>query len=364
MPRGESERKSAEAALFREIVDQFVARPLHPAADIEQFETLAGGFIEMLDTDVVAERAIELCRHPDTPSGVIARLLDKGGRVARIAIEYAPAIHAGLARALAEHGSVELAVAIARRSSLERKIIACLASRGESEVLCALAANRRVHLDQAARRALLQAARDDLRLARILLDRADLGLDPEALFLAADSGERSRILLGAATLAIVANGPEYIARPAPALAEEIDACAVARDFERLADALAEALDCRKSRARAILADRGGEALALALVALCVSEDTAIRIFLGAEREKPDVERIRSLVALMRSTPPRAAQRLVAAMTGSLRPEKERAAASARPGAAETKRRRKPKRRAAEAKARAIGVDASSKGSAP
>ncbi|WP_159730793.1 DUF2336 domain-containing protein [Methylosinus sp. Ce-a6] len=351
MPRGESDKRNAEAALFREIVDQFVARPLHPAADIEQFETLAGGFIDVLDTDVVAERAVELCRHPDTPRGVIARLLDKGGRVSRIAIEYAPAIHAGLARALAEHGSAELAVAIARRSSLERKIVACLASRGESEVLCALAANRRLHLDQASRRALLQAARDDPRLARILLDRSDLGLDPEALFLAADPGERSRILLEATTRALIANGPEHVARPSPALAEEIDACAIARDLEGLAEALAEALDCRKSRARAILMDRGGEALALALVALCVSEDTAIRIFLGADRDAPDVERIRSLVALTRSTPPRAAQRLVAAMTGSLRQEKERAAAaSARPGAVETKRRRKPKSQAAKAKA--------------
>jgi len=351
MPRGESERRKPQAVLFREIVDQFVARPLHPAADVEQFETLASGFIEVLDADVVAERAIELCRHPDTPRGVIAQLLDKGGRVSRIAIEYAPTIHSGLVRALAEHGSAELAVAIARRSSLERKIVGSLASRGESEVLCALAANRRLHLDQAARRSLLQAARDDLRLARILLDRADLALDPEALFLAADSGERSRILLDAATRALVSNGPEHVARPVPALAEEIDACAIARDFEGLAEALAEALDCRKSRARAILMDRGGEALALALVALSVCEDTAIRIFLGAERDAPDVERIRSLVTLMRSTPPRAAQRLVAAMTGSLRQEKERAAAaSARPGAAEQKRRRKPKNQAAKAKA--------------
>jgi uncharacterized protein (DUF2336 family) len=351
MPRGESENRKAEAALFREIVDQFVARPLHPAADIEQFETLVGGFIDVLDADVVAERALELCRHPDTPRGIVARLLDKGGRVSRIAIEYAPVIHAGLVRALAEHGSAELAVAIARRSSLERKIVAGLASRGESEVLCALAANRRLHLDQAARRSLLQAARDDLRLARILLDRADLAVDPEALFLAADSGERSRILLEAATQALVSNGPEYVARPAPALAEEIDACAVARDFEGLAEALAEALDCRKSRARAILMDKSGEALALALLALGVCEDTAIRIFLGSERASPDVERIRSLIALMRSTPPRAAQRLVAAMTGSLRQEKERAAAaSARPGALEQKRRRKQKSQAAKAQA--------------
>ncbi|CAN2535205.1 hypothetical+protein [Methylocapsa aurea] len=351
MPRGESERRKAEAVLFREIVDQFVARPLHPAADVEQFETLASGFIEMLDADVVAERAIELCRHPDTPPGVVAQLLDKGGRASRIAFEFAPAIHAGLARALAEHGPAELAVAIARRASLDRKIVGSLASRGESEVLCALAANRRLHIDQAARRSLLQAARDDQRLARILLDRGDLALDPEALFLAADAGERSRILLEAATRALVANGPEHVARPSPALAEEIDACAIARDLEGLAEALAEALDCRKSRARAILMDRGGEALALALVALAVGEDTAIRIFLGAERDAPDVERIRSLVALMRSSPPRAAQRLVAAMTGSLRQEKERAAAAAaRPGAAEQKRRRKPKSQAAKAKA--------------
>lgn len=322
MPLGDSERQKADAALFRAIVDQFIARPLHPCADIDEFETLASGFIEMLDADSVAHCAFDLCRHPETPASVVARLLEKGGEAARIAFEFAPAIHLEVLRATAEHGPVELASAIARRSALERKVVSILASRGESEVLCALAANRRAHLDQAARRALVQAGRDDRRLARILLDRADLAVDAEPLFLAATKDERSKIIVEASARVLEGSAPENAFRPQASIAAAIEACAIVRDFEALADTLTDALDCRKARVRAILADSGGEALALALLALGASEDAAIRIFLGAGRNAQDIERVRSLVALMRSTPPRAAQRLVAAMTGSVRQDKD------------------------------------------
>jgi uncharacterized protein (DUF2336 family) len=327
-----NQRQKSNVALFKAIVDQFVARPLHPSGDIEQFETLASGFIDMLDADGAGECALALCRHPETPASVVAKLLDKGGRAARVAFEFAPTIHPGLARATAEHGPAEFAAAIARRPGLERKIVTALASRGESEVLCALAANRRSHLHHAARRALVQAGRDDLALARILLDRKDLSLDPEPLFLAADACERSLVIVEASARALAASGPENLSRPPQAVAEAIAACALARDLDALEDVLAEALDCRKARARAILADPGGEALALALLVLGASEDDAIRIFLGAEREAPNVERVRSLVSLMRSTPPRAAQRLVAAMTGSIRQEKDQARRAEAPGA--------------------------------
>lgn len=356
MPLGKSQRQKTDAALFRAIVDQFIARPLHPSADIDQFEKLASGFIEMLDADSAADCAPDLCRHPETPASVVARLLEKGGKAARITFEFAPTIHLEVLRATAEHGPVELATAIARRSTLERKVVSILASRGESEVLCALADNRRAHLHQAARRALVQAGRDDLRLARILLDRDDLTLDVEPLFLAATKAERSQIVVEASARVLAASAPENAWRPAMSIAAEIEACAIARDAEALAAVLAEALDCRKSRVRAILADASGEALALALLAFGASEDAAIRIFLGADRGAQDVERVRSLVALMRSTPPRAAQRLIAAMTGSVRQEKDATRRAALSDGGQTQPlaqslRRKPRKRELGAKVR-------------
>jgi uncharacterized protein (DUF2336 family) len=346
MPQGGIERRRADAALFRAIVDQFVTRPLHTEGERDRFETLVRGLVPTLDPGAVADCAADLCRHPETPPGVIAELLDVGGRAARVAFELAPSIHPELARVTAEHGPAEVAAAIARRASLDRKIVAILASRGESEVLCALAGNRRAHLDQTARRALAQVARDDLRLARVLLDRADLSLDPEPLFLAAGAQERQAIVLAATARALASPAPEMSARAQPQIVAAIEACALARDLAGLADALAEGLDCRKSRARAILGDAGGEGLALALLVIGVGEDAAIRIFLGAEPETANVERVRGLVALMRSTPPRVAQRIVAAMTGAARPEKERTPLPHRAQAAEIGRagRRNGKRR--------------------
>jgi uncharacterized protein (DUF2336 family) len=347
MSHGKSDRFSADAAMLRAIVGAFVARPLHSQSDLDQLEKLACGLIQLLDAESVADCAAALCGHPETPPGVFAALLEKGGIAARIVLERAPSLHPAFVRVTAEHGPAELAAAIARRGTLDRKLVAVLASRGESEVLCALAANRRIHLDQAARRALAQMGRDDLRLARILLDRDDLALDVDLLFLAANARERCAILLEASARALAWGGPEAIGRPAPHIVARIRQCARERDRDGLAAALAEGLDCRKARTRAILADPGGEALAVALLALGVDEDVAIRIFLGAERAAPDVERVRALVALMRSVPPRAAQRLVAAITGAARPERVAASVRLQPSEIPLRRKKARRRRGAE-----------------
>ncbi|ATQ67516.1 MULTISPECIES: DUF2336 domain-containing protein [Methylosinus] len=348
MFHGESERFSA-AALLGAIVGRFVAHPRQSPSDLDQFEKLACGLIELLDAEAVADCAADLCAYPETPPGVFTALLEKGGRAARMVLERAPSLHAGLLRVTAEHGPAELAAAIARRETLDCRMIVVLASRGESEVLCALAANRRIHLDQAARRALAQRGRDDLRLARILLDRDDLSLDVEPLFLAADARERCAILLAATSRALSCGGPEPVSRPAPQILARIRQCARARDPDALAGALAEGLDCRKARTRAMLADPGGEALALALLTLGVDEELAIRIFLGAERAAPDVERVRALIALMRSIPLRAAQWLVAAITGAARPDRVVTPACQRVSVSEVgpARRKKGRRRGAE-----------------
>jgi len=317
-------RREVDGAMLRVIVEQFGERTTHPRSDVEQFERLAHGLIDMLDAESVAGVARPLCLHPETPPSLIARLFEKGGACARVAFEFAPNAPARDLIATAEHGSTELAAAIARRADLDRDVVAALASRGEPEVLRALAANPTPRLDPAVRHALLVAARDDLALARLLLDRVDLDVDARPLFLAARRDERVAILLGESRDVLAAATADAPC-PDPAFALRLERLALARDRDGMAAVLADALDCRKSRARAIVLDEGGEPLALALLALGVGLDAATRVFICLEPAiAHDPNRVRALRAIMRSTPPRAAARVVAAIAGSSRPEREAA----------------------------------------
>lgn len=323
MRSGIDRRTSVDAKLLHVVVAQFVGREMHPPGDVEQFERLALGLIDALDAESVAMAAPALCRHPETPGAIIARLFDKGGACACAAFEFAPEVARPDLLARAEYGPFDQAEAIARRAGIDRELAGVLASRGESSVLRALAANPHAIFDHQARRALMLAGRDDPGLGRILLDRTDLDFDPEPLFLAAARDERMGIVLDACRAALAASAGEIAPRAEPAVVARLEAAAIARDLDAFAAVLADALDCRKGRARAMAADAGGEPLVLAFAALGVPAGAATRILLcGAPQIAHDHMRLRALLALMSSTPPRAAAQIVAAVTGSQRVERE------------------------------------------
>jgi uncharacterized protein (DUF2336 family) len=317
-----SQRRIVNASLLRAVIDQFAERATHPIGDIEQFEKLALGLIEIVDAEIVANLARPLCFNPETPPAIFAQLYDKGGPCARLAFEYAPTLPRADLLATAEHGPADFALAVARRRDLDRDVVAALASRSERAILRALAANRAAHLDAAARRALTLAARDDIPLARLLLDRDDLEIDPEPLFLAATRLERMAIVLNACRRALA--GGRIEKRPAdPAFVERLEEAALRRNRDAMAGLLADALDCRKDRARAILLDSLGEAQALTYAALGVHVDAATRLLICADPSiSHDADRVRSLRALMRSTPQRAAMRIVCAIAGIARADKD------------------------------------------
>ncbi|WP_457796256.1 DUF2336 domain-containing protein [Methylocystis sp. S23] len=322
MQSEKSPRRIVDASLLRAIVDQFVERPTHPIGDVRQFEQLALGLIDIVDADSVARVARPLCFHAETPRSIFARLLEKGGACAELALEFSPETPRDGLLATAQLGAPALACALARRKDLDREMVDALAQRGEPEVLRALAANWSAHLDQAARRALMQAARDDRTLARILLDRDDRAIDPEALFLAATRLERTGIILNACRRALSSGLPE-IQRAETAFVRRLEGAAARRDRDAMAGLIADALECRKERARAIVSDASGEALALALAALGVDPDAAVRIFLCADPAiSHDTDRVRALVALTRSTPQRAAMQIVAAVAGAMRGDRD------------------------------------------
>ena len=266
MLSGERKRQGAIRELLQRIVEQFVVREGRGQTELRQFERLAGDLIDVTDSEIVATIAEPLCRHPDTPPALIRRFFDRGGDCARIAFEFAPSPPVADIIAKAAHGSAELAAAIARRSELPREAIGVLAARDEGVVLYALAANRRIHLDTGALRALMYVARDDQQLARVLLNREDLDVDPESLFSRRrETSERGscRPRAGRRLSTELATSGVRDAQ----LAARLEALAAREERDATISLVADALDARKSRVRKIFLDEGGEALALTYVAL-------------------------------------------------------------------------------------------------
>ncbi|WP_292531332.1 DUF2336 domain-containing protein [Methylocystis sp.] len=319
----DKQRRIVDASLLRATVDQFVERSMHPAADIRQFEKLALGLIDIIDSETVARVALPLCFHSETPPSIFARLFEKGGAAAALAFQFAPKLARRDMMAAAEQGPAQFAAAIARRRDLDRETMLALATRSEGEVLRALAGNLSAHLDSASRRALVMAARDDLALARMLLNRDDLDLDPEPLFLAASRLERMAIVLNAAREILASGATEAPLRADVDFVAKMEAAARRFDRGAMAVLLSEALECRKDRARAIVVDHLGEAFALALNAIGVPLEAATRILFSASPSSgQNADVVRALIGLIRSTPQRAASRIVGAVTGAARSECE------------------------------------------
>jgi hypothetical protein len=322
MPSDHSPRQTENVALLRAIVGGFVARPTHPVADARQFEQLALGLIDLLDAEAAAAVLRPLLIHPEAPEAVFERLRDKGGACAALAVELAPRVTS--ADLIAALGQPELSRAAARRGDLNPASMSALALRGDMETLRALAANLALRFDPPARRALLRAARDDRGLARLLLDRGDFDAERATLFLAATRAERRAIVIDARRSAR-ARGLHEEPAVHPAMVDRFETAALRGDRAEMGMILVEVFNCEKERARALLLDRQGEPLALALAALGVSPAKATRIFRSAGALiSHDAIRVRGLVAMARAIPRAVAAELIAAMTGADKDEREAA----------------------------------------
>ncbi len=314
-PSGRSDDRRRDESLLEAIVAQFVAREAHPAPDIRQFEELALGLVDRVEAAVALRLTAPLCGHSDTPPGILSRRRE---------------LEAGRGKDGLE--------AVASEPRPWRDAVASRLSAQDLSILRERAADLTVKFDPAACAALVRAARDDRALARILLDRDDLDIDPAPLFLAATRLERLAIVLDACRAAIAGGCGASI--PAdPDLVARFERAAIDRDRAAMAAIVANTLECNPDRARDILDDRSGEALALLLVTLGFDATTGARIFLCSDRAiSHNAHRVQKLMALMRATP-QAAAAVIAAITGETR----HGVATARRTSAREENRPQPRR---------------------
>jgi uncharacterized protein (DUF2336 family) len=303
--------------LLRVITDQFVSQPRHPARDIGQYEELARQLIADVDVPTALAVARRLGGHPDAPAAIIEKLLDKDTEVAAALFEVgAPVDRAKLAEH-AEWGSLAEATAIAGRRNLDANTATALARRLESEVLCALAANKDAPLDAHSVSYLVQRGRTDRELGLVLLARTDLTFDRSTLFLLANSEQRAEVL-AAARLGGSSGGRER--QPASHDVGAMADLAAAQKWTHFAIELATRLGCNPRGVQEIIRDKSGEPLAVALAALGMDPADAARIFLSSE---PDIahsmDRIRVLTRITSDLTVPAARRVLSAMLGQSLP---------------------------------------------
>jgi uncharacterized protein (DUF2336 family) len=300
--------------LLRVVTNQFVSKRQHPVADIRQYEELALQLIPQADIPSAVVVAKHLGAHPEAPPRVIEKLLDKAPEVAAALFATPIKIDGGKLAERAEWGSVAEALAIAGRSNLDARTVAGLARRQETEVLCALAANKDAPLDAPATSFLLQRGRTDRELGYVLLARTDLAIDKSVLFLLANAQQRADMLAAGCNADHGARGghKRVPQRDLDSLAD----LAAAQKWGLFAIELAMRLGCDPRGVQEIIRDKSGEALAVGLAALGMQPADAVRIFLSSEPGiAHSVDRIRMLTRIASDLSVNAARHLLSAMLG-------------------------------------------------
>ena len=301
--------------LLRVLVDMFARRAHHAPDDLAQFEDMIGRLLDDADAEVRESVANTLSAHTAAPRALIERFLAEGGDIAAAALRHAR-VEPDVMLGAAAWGTGGMAVAVAGRGDLTPEIVACLADRPEIEVLRALASNALAPIGRDSFRYLVRRARGDDALGRALLTREGHPADRAPLFLLANTDQRSSILLAARCEDL---GPESLRlRPTSEEAAallRVERAILSPDRDGFDVALADALGARLDDVWRIIDDPRGEPLALALAAIGAPPELAARVFiLSGPAIGHSVMAVRSLTALVESTPLRTAARLVAAMT--------------------------------------------------
>lgn len=310
---GRAQSLDFEGVAARVATDRFLALAPPDAADIARYEALMLGAAPHLDAATAQRIATQLAPCAFAPQGVLARLVALGPEAAAPILEFAPALPAQLLAARAAEGEAREAAAIARRADLDRNIVGVLARRLEGEVLQALAGNARASLDRGALIALTQRARLDLELGRLLLSRDEPAIERTVLFLSADSDMRRRILLDAARAS--PGRPSDLPAVFDAIRIEAVGAAATGDATRFSSIVARALRVARATIDRLVADEGGEPLALMFAALGLA---------AAESERPMLALRRDLAAALADpasgprfalqASPRIATSIIAALT--------------------------------------------------
>lgn len=305
-------RADARVRLFDLHAELFVNAPSRDRETLRAFEALALGFMPRLDVATLARAARMLAPCEDTPAAVLAYLFQRSAETRGIVLDLAPALPPPVADLLIGSGR---ASDLAARPGLDAWTQERLVVMEDAAVDDRLAANHRVALGGPSLQRLIARAASHPPLAKALLARPDLSLaDEAALYLAAEPARRARIRER------IEASAAFRRRTLPRLGRpETDALvtqAAAGDLPSFEAALSQGFGLAGDVPWRLLRPERQDLLALALAALAVEEEAAMRIFLTLH---PVIAHpVRSVFALAETfggVPPATAVVLVEAILG-------------------------------------------------
>ena len=306
--------------LLGSIVDLFASHLHHNPDEIQQFEAAVEGLLPHTSEDIRIRAAERLADYPYLSPRTLDAFLAMGGMVAAPFL----ARSVGLTRAqiaeIAREGEPEAACQIARRIDLDATLVGLLCARMEIEVLRILAHNLMAPIEKSDFEGLARQARFDQTLAKSLCRRAR---DPQwvmPLFLTASPLQRDSIILAARRASLGEPMPEPLTDDELALAHELLKAASDRNLDEASWLVAKTAGCTTTLARDIIADAGGEPLALVLAILRVDPLSAAQILTKLDAPPlRSADRVQKLVDLACDTPRSSAERVLREIVGLATP---------------------------------------------
>lgn len=308
--------------LLRVLTDMFVSAPHCTESDSARFTELAAHLIDQVDGETRHQIAEKLGPCPATPRVIVDKLITCEPRAADKIISLSPALTGEDLWTLATDGGPITTAAIAKRSDLDRDLMRYLLHKGYSLVAEMLAANLHAPLDRDAVASLAACADNPQDMGRVLSTRSDVDaawLAP--FFLDLDAATRVRIVEAVVAEIQTARISPREAHVVAATADldALEQAALSRNTIEMADRLQALFGFDAPIAARMVADPGGDALALSLIASGMAADQAGRILMFVCPQAASVSQMRHLTLMLETVPRIAATRLVRAMSRTAAP---------------------------------------------
>ena len=260
--RDQARNFGPKASLLQVIVDQFLSRPCHPLGDIKEFEHLVLGLLESIDSRMADEILQPLILHHDAPVSLFKKtLLFDNVELSKNEKE---------SRKLTEVNSTYMPD---RPMSQFNDV--------DNNLLREYASDLNFHFCPSFVNVFIEAARDDIFLARILLERNDPEIEAKALFLAASRLERLGIIR---ELSIKkTEQKERRCEVKSSFVKEVSCLARLHDVDGLAAIFSQSIACRPDRLRAIIVDRSGQSFGVLLIAIGFDYSAAFQLILSLHK---------------------------------------------------------------------------------
>lgn len=260
MSRQPERRQEISLLYLKAIVEQFLDRKAHSISDINQFAELAQGLIKTIDLGAALPILDLLRDHPDTPVKIKDLLITHNAY-------YKTSNDYSLARHISQYVDSEKNSPYMDRAT--NKTFADLESLRE------LAADLTVRIDPVLASLLMDKARDDHYLARILLDRDDPIIDQKTLFLAANRLERQAIINEAQRRFkdVKTDIPIFNEK----FMSEVKKLSLSQNLQEIFDNFSLFLNCRLDRLKRLISDVNGEPLIFLLIIVGITPEEVMRI---------------------------------------------------------------------------------------